>query len=91
MSQPRFTQDLLRVQFWIGGVVLLGMLEMSVSYGDLDYLNKHGYRSRGLMVHIKLVEANIRTDPYGMWWCADLCQATVCWKEHVGTPASLGR
>lgn len=45
-----FFKDLLRVQLWISSVLLLGMLEMAVSFGDLDYLNKNGYRSQGLMV-----------------------------------------
>eukprot|EP00045_Choanoeca_perplexa_P007623 m.69989 g.69989 ORF g.69989 m.69989 type:complete len:575 (+) comp14147_c0_seq1:110-1834(+) len=54
-------KDLLRVQFWIGGVVFLGMLEMSVSYGDLDHLNKHGYRSKGLMIFAKLLFAGKNT------------------------------
>lgn len=45
-----FFKDLLRVQLWISSVLLLGMLEMAISFGDLDYLNKNGYRSQGLMV-----------------------------------------
>lgn len=52
-----YYKDLLRVQFWIGGVVFLGMLEMAISYGDLDYLNRHGFRSRGLMIFSKLLFA----------------------------------
>jgi hypothetical protein len=47
-----FFRDLLRVQLWISSVLLLGMLEMAVSFGDLDYLNKNGYRSQALMVRV---------------------------------------
>jgi hypothetical protein len=43
-------QDLLRVQFWIGAVVFLGMLEMAASYSDLNHLNRTGRRSRSQMV-----------------------------------------
>ncbi|EDQ92154.1 uncharacterized protein MONBRDRAFT_35943 [Monosiga brevicollis MX1] len=52
-----YYKDLLRVQFWIGFVVFLGMLEMSVSFGDLDHINKHGTRSHGVMIFAKLLFA----------------------------------
>lgn len=54
-------QDLLRVQFWISAVLLLSMLEMAVSYGDLEYFNKHGERNRGLLVFAKLLYAGKNT------------------------------
>eukprot|EP00051_Salpingoeca_urceolata_P005785 m.77283 g.77283 ORF g.77283 m.77283 type:complete len:623 (-) comp14540_c0_seq4:239-2107(-) len=53
--------DLLRLQFWIGGVIFLGMLEMSVSFGDLDYINREGTRSQFLMVFSKLLLAGKNT------------------------------
>lgn len=51
-ATPIRSQDLLRVQLWISAVLVLSMLEMAVSYGDLDYLNKHGVRNQGLMVSL---------------------------------------
>eukprot|EP00730_Choanoeca_flexa_P000075 TRINITY_DN10033_c0_g1_i7.p1 TRINITY_DN10033_c0_g1~~TRINITY_DN10033_c0_g1_i7.p1 ORF type:complete len:572 (+),score=140.81 TRINITY_DN10033_c0_g1_i7:111-1826(+) len=52
-----YYKDLLRVQFWIGGVIFLGMIEMAVSYGDLDYVNTHGYRSYPLMIMAQVLYA----------------------------------
>ena len=48
-------KDILRLQFWIGAVILLGELEMAVSYGDLYYLNDVGLRSQSLMVSSKII------------------------------------
>ena len=38
-------RDLLRVQFWIGGVILIGMLEKAVFFGEYETVNNSG-RSR---------------------------------------------
>ena len=35
-------RDLLRVQFWIGGVIFIGMLEKAVFFGEYESLNKNG-------------------------------------------------
>lgn len=31
-------RDLLRIQFWIGGVILLGMLEKAMFYAEVNYM-----------------------------------------------------
>lgn len=31
-------RDLLRIQFWIGGVILLGMLEKAMFYAEVSYM-----------------------------------------------------
>ena len=35
-------RDLLRIQFWIGAVILLGMLEKAVYFGEYESLNSTG-------------------------------------------------
>ncbi len=50
-----YYRDLLPLQFWISAVVALGMLEMAVSFGDLEYLNKNGQRSQFLLVLAKIL------------------------------------
>lgn len=53
--------DLLHLQFWIGGVAFLGMMEMAISYGDLEYLNTYGTRSTFWMVFANLLFASKNT------------------------------
>ena len=35
-------KDLLRIQFWIGGVIFLGMLEKAVFYSEYSAVNNTG-------------------------------------------------
>ena len=35
-------RDLLRVQFWIGGVIVIGMLEKAVFFGEYERLHNSG-------------------------------------------------
>uniref|UniRef100_U5EXR0 Putative conserved plasma membrane protein n=1 Tax=Corethrella appendiculata TaxID=1370023 RepID=U5EXR0_9DIPT len=43
-------RDLLRIQFWIGGVILLGMLEKAMFYGEYQSLNTNGISIRGVVL-----------------------------------------
>lgn len=49
MSACNF-RDLLRVQFWIGGVILLGMIEKAVFYSDYLSVNSTGISGRLLYI-----------------------------------------
>eukprot|EP00912_Choanoflagellata_sp_UC4_P000121 UC4_evm1s77 len=49
---------------WIGGVLLLGMMQMWISYADLEYGNSDkgkGYRSDSLMIAAKIFYASKNT------------------------------
>ena len=35
-------RDLLRIQFWIGGVIFLGMLEKAVFFAEFESINATG-------------------------------------------------
>ena len=35
-------RDLLRIQFWIGGVIFLGMLEKAVFFAEYESINASG-------------------------------------------------
>jgi len=35
-------QEILRIQFWIGGVIFLGMLEKAMFYGEYSSINRTG-------------------------------------------------
>lgn len=48
-------RDLLRVQFWIGGVIVLGMLEKAVFYAEYQSITNTGQSVRGAVVFAELV------------------------------------
>lgn len=57
------SKDLLQLQYWIGFVCVLAMIEMSLSWADLSYWNEDGdgERSMGLLVAAKLLTASKNT------------------------------
>lgn len=50
-------RDLLRLQFWIGVVILIGMMHMAFAFGNLDYLNERGVTLGFLTVVAELLLA----------------------------------
>ncbi|KAL8619621.1 hypothetical protein ACOMHN_019676 [Nucella lapillus] len=54
-------RDLLRVQFWVGGVILLGMLEKAVFFAEYENINKTGVSVRGAVIFAELVSCLKRT------------------------------
>ncbi|XP_017784365.1 PREDICTED: transmembrane protein 87A [Nicrophorus vespilloides] len=54
-------RDLLRVQFWIGGVILLGMLEKATFYAEYQSINHTGSRVQGAMLFAEWVSCGKRT------------------------------
>ena len=54
-------RDLLRIQFWIGGVIALGMIEKALFFSEYNAVNLHGRESAGLMVFAELVSTGKRT------------------------------
>lgn len=54
-------RDLLRVQFWIGGVILLGMLEKATFYAEYQSINNTGSRVKGAMLFAEWVSCGKRT------------------------------
>ncbi|KAG0720786.1 Transmembrane protein 87A [Chionoecetes opilio] len=54
-------RELLRIQYWIGAVIFLGMLEMAVFTAVYSALNGHGYSTSGLLVVAELVSCAKRT------------------------------
>lgn len=54
-------RDLLRVQFWIGGVILLGMLEKATFYAEYQSVNNTGMRVQGAMLFAEWVSCAKRT------------------------------
>ncbi|XP_076442341.1 transmembrane protein 87A-like [Babylonia areolata] len=54
-------RDLLRVQFWIGGVILLGMLEKAVFFGEYEHLNNTGESVKATIIFAELVSCLKRT------------------------------
>ncbi|EDO42448.1 predicted protein [Nematostella vectensis] len=54
-------RDLLRIQFWIGGVIALGMLEKAVFYSEFNNINNTGFSTSSLVVFAELVSALKRT------------------------------
>ena len=53
--------DLLRIQFWIGGVVFLGMLEKAMFYAEFQNINSTGMSTKGLILTAELVSCAKRT------------------------------
>ncbi|XP_059838867.1 transmembrane protein 87B isoform X5 [Hypanus sabinus] len=56
-----YWKDLLRIQFWIAGVIFLGMLEKAVFYAEYQNTNIRGTSVQGLLVFAELISALKRT------------------------------
>lgn len=54
-------RDLLRVQFWIGGVILLGMLEKAMFYAEYQSVNSNGQSVYGVVLLAEWVSCAKRT------------------------------
>lgn len=56
-----YWKDLLRIQFWIAGVIFLGMVEKAVFCAEYENTNALGSASPGLLIFAELVSALKRT------------------------------
>ncbi|XP_019953018.1 transmembrane protein 87A isoform X1 [Paralichthys olivaceus] len=56
-----YWKDMLRIQFWIAGVIFLGMVEMAVFCAEYENTNASGSASSGLLIFAELVSALKRT------------------------------
>lgn len=54
-------RDLLRIQFWIGGVILLGMLEKAMFYAEYQSIDTTGVSVRGAVLLAEWVSCAKRT------------------------------
>ncbi|KAL6115645.1 uncharacterized protein ACO6RY_00443 [Pungitius sinensis] len=54
-------RDLLRIQFWIGGVIFLGMLEKAVYYAEFQSIRYDGVSVQGAVVFAEVLSAVKRT------------------------------
>ncbi|RXM30729.1 Transmembrane protein 87A [Acipenser ruthenus] len=56
-----YWRDLLRIQFWIGGVVFLGMLEKAVYYTEFQSIRYNGLSVQGAVILAEILSAVKRT------------------------------
>ncbi|KAA0718346.1 Transmembrane protein 87A [Triplophysa tibetana] len=56
-----YWKDLLRIQFWIAGVIFLGMIEKAFFYAEYQNTNTVGSASQGLLIFAELISALKRT------------------------------
>ncbi|KAF4086127.1 hypothetical protein AMELA_G00102730 [Ameiurus melas] len=56
-----YWRDLLRIQFWIGGVIFLGMLEKAVYYAEFQSIRYDGRSVQGAVVFAEVLSAVKRT------------------------------
>ncbi|XP_051946177.1 transmembrane protein 87A-like isoform X1 [Xyrauchen texanus] len=56
-----YWKDLLRIQFWIAGVIFLGMIEKAVFCAEYQNTNTVGSASQGLLIFAELISALKRT------------------------------
>lgn len=54
-------RDLLRIQFWIGAVIFLGMLEKAMFYAEFQNINSTGTPTKGLIIVAEVVSCGKRT------------------------------
>lgn len=54
-------RDLLRIQFWIGGVLFLGMLEKAVFYAEYQSINSTGRSVKSAILLAELISCLKRT------------------------------
>ncbi len=57
----RHWRDLLRIQFWIGGVIFLGMLEKAMFLAEFNNINATGKSTTGLIFAAEIVSCAKRT------------------------------
>ena len=67
-----YWRDLLRIQFWIGAVIILGMLEKAVFYSEhqsIRYQGDFGQRPVGgvQFIHVSFVERQVRARGWGVF------------------------
>ncbi|CAL8359466.1 unnamed protein product [Boreogadus saida] len=56
-----YWKDLLRIQFWIAGVIFLGMVEKAVFCAEYENTNAVGSASQGLLIFAELLSSLKRT------------------------------
>ncbi|KAK9962269.1 hypothetical protein ABG768_007641 [Culter alburnus] len=56
-----YWRDLLRIQFWIGGVIFLGMIEKAVYYAEFQSIRYDGQSVQGAVVFAEILSAVKRT------------------------------
>ena len=54
-------REILRIQFWIGGVLLLGMLEKAMFTAEYQNINNSGKATEGLILAAEVVSCAKRT------------------------------
>jgi len=54
-------RDLLQIQFWIGGVIILGTLEKAVFYTEYQTINNTGFSMPGAVLFAEIVSCAKRT------------------------------
>ncbi|XP_060790312.1 transmembrane protein 87A-like isoform X1 [Neoarius graeffei] len=52
-----YWRDLLRIQFWIGAVIVLGMLEKAVFYSEYQSIRYHGTYNQSAVIFAELLSA----------------------------------
>ncbi|XP_077320968.1 transmembrane protein 87A isoform X2 [Lithobates pipiens] len=52
-----YWRDLLRIQFWVGAVILLGMLEKAIFYAEFQNIRYHGESVQGAVILGELLSA----------------------------------
>ncbi|KAJ6663778.1 hypothetical protein lerEdw1_009857 [Lerista edwardsae] len=50
-----YWRDILRIQFWIGGVILLGMLEKAVFYAEFQSIQTQGVSVQGAVIFAEVL------------------------------------
>ncbi|XP_042296469.1 transmembrane protein 87A-like isoform X2 [Sceloporus undulatus] len=50
-----YWRDILRIQFWIGGVILLGMLEKAVFYAEFQSIQSQGVSVQGAVIFAEVL------------------------------------
>lgn len=83
-----YWKDLLRIQFWIAGVIFLGMIEKAVFCAEYQNTNSVGsacqYKyTQDLLYFLSLIcHCQIKVDVFSSG-SADLCRAHLCSKEDA--------
>ncbi|KFM80066.1 Transmembrane protein 87A, partial [Stegodyphus mimosarum] len=54
-------RDLLRIQFWIGAVILLGLMEKAVFYAEYQSINYSGHSVQGAILFAEILSCMKRT------------------------------
>lgn len=79
-----YWRDLLRIQFWIGGVIFLGMLEKAVYYAEFQSIRYDGLSGKSLSITFSGENHSKSNFCLSMFFYRPNCTLLKCKRFNIG-------